>query len=308
VVRAAFSVSGPPTELNRSYRELARHYSFKVDPTPPYDAAKKGKVEAGVKYVKRSFFAGREPDDIEVVAPALSVWVREVANDRVHGTTGRRPSEVFEAEERSTLGALPDRPFEPVVWKKAKVHPDSHVLFERRLYSVPWTLIGQKVWVRATPSTVYVFADEVRVATHGRRGSKVRSTKDEHLPEHRRDLRERSREYWVRRATLMGAEVEEYIGEVFDSDEVLSQLRTVQAMVTHLERYPVERARGACRRASFYGTYGYGSLKNILVLALDKEPLPSTVVATPDADGPPRFARKLSELLHEPSEVSHEPC
>ena len=30
VIRAAFGVSGLP-ELNRSYRELARHYSFRVD-------------------------------------------------------------------------------------------------------------------------------------------------------------------------------------------------------------------------------------------------------------------------------------
>jgi transposase len=34
VVRAAFSPS-EPTTLNRSYRELARHYQFKVAPTPP---------------------------------------------------------------------------------------------------------------------------------------------------------------------------------------------------------------------------------------------------------------------------------
>jgi hypothetical protein len=26
----------------RSYRELARHYGFQIDPTPPYDPGKKG--------------------------------------------------------------------------------------------------------------------------------------------------------------------------------------------------------------------------------------------------------------------------
>ncbi len=43
VVRAAFGVGGA-TALNRSYRELARHYGFKVDPAPIYQPKKKGKV------------------------------------------------------------------------------------------------------------------------------------------------------------------------------------------------------------------------------------------------------------------------
>ena len=40
VVRAAFGVGGA-TALNRSYRELARHYGFKVDPAPIYQPKKK---------------------------------------------------------------------------------------------------------------------------------------------------------------------------------------------------------------------------------------------------------------------------
>jgi transposase len=307
VIRAAFSVSGPSTVLNRSYRELARHYSFKIDPTPPYDPAKKGKVEAGVKYVKRSFFAGRDPEDIQIVAKALSLWVREVANDRVHGTTGKKPSELFEKEERMALGSLPVRPYEPVVWKKAKVHPDSHVVFDRRLYSVPWRLVGQEVWIQATASTVCIFAEDVRVATHSRRNPSPRSTQDAHLPEHRRDLRERSWEYWVKRAAKMGDEVESYIIEVFCSDDVLSQLRTVQAIVTHLERYPPERAQAACRRAHFYGNYNYNSIKNILIQALDREQLPSKTVLN-NEDEPPTFARNISEMLSEPLEVIDESC
>jgi len=35
VIRGAFTPSDP-TSLNRSYRDLARHYGFKIDPTPPF--------------------------------------------------------------------------------------------------------------------------------------------------------------------------------------------------------------------------------------------------------------------------------
>ena len=41
VVRAAFGVD-EPASLNRSYRELARHYHFKIDPTPIRAPKKKG--------------------------------------------------------------------------------------------------------------------------------------------------------------------------------------------------------------------------------------------------------------------------
>ena len=61
VIRAAFGVAGTTT-LNRSYRECARHYGFKVDPAPIRSPEKKGKVEAAVKYVKRNFFAARREE------------------------------------------------------------------------------------------------------------------------------------------------------------------------------------------------------------------------------------------------------
>jgi transposase len=305
VIRAAFGISDG-TALNRSYREFARHYGFKIDPTPVYDPRKKGKVESGVKYVKRNFFAGREESDAEVLRPALHRWVYEIAGMREHGTTGQRPIEVFRAVEQATLRPLPKVRFEPVVWKQATVHPDSHVVFERRLYSVPWRLIEQKVWVRASANTVVIYWNDDRVATHERRGPGHRSTLDEHLPAHRVDLRHRSRSYWEERADRLGSEVGQYVREVFDCDDVLSMLRTVQAVVTHLEKFPKERAQAACRRASFYGTYSYRGVKNILTDALDLEPLPVAAVPSGSPQESFRFARSATELLNR-MEIPDEP-
>lgn len=293
VLRAAFGL-GDSVELNRSYQELARHYGFKIDPTPPYDAAKKGKVEAGVKYVKGNFFVGREEGDVEPVRRDLQRWVYEIAGTREHGTTHKQPLGQFEAIERAALLPLPKTAWEPVLWRRARVHRDAHIALEKRLYSVPWRHIGQSVWVRATEHTVAVYAQDERVATHSRRGRGYRSTVEAHLPDHRGDLRHRSRAYWEHRADALGEEVGRYIRAIFDSDEVLSQLRTVQAVVTHLESFPVERARAACRRAEHFGSYGYGALKNILRRALDFEPLPEQAPALPSVPAP-RFARPASQ-------------
>jgi transposase len=289
VVRAAFTVDDK-SELNRSYRELARHYGFKVDPTPPYDAAKKGKVEAGVKYVKGNFFVGRQESDVEEVRRDLRRWVYEIAGVREHGTTHQQPLEQFEGVERATLRPLPKEPWEPVVWRRATVHRDAHIALDKRLYSVPWKHIGEAVWVRASAHSIVVYADEERVATHPRRGPGSRSTIEGHLPDHRADLRHRSRTFWEQRADRLGPEVGSYVRAIFDSDDVLSQLRAVQAVVTHLETFPVERARAACRRAEHFGCYGYGTLKNILRQGLDMLPLSEAPPPAP-ALTPPRFAR-----------------
>ena len=93
--------------------------------------------------------------------------------------------------------------------------------------------------------------------------------------------------------------------ELFDSDDVLSMLRTVQSVVAHLETFPRERAIGACLRAQHYGCRSYGALKSILRQALDREPLPTSSPAAPQLPSP-RFARSMSELLHHTKEKKND--
>ncbi|MDE2892953.1 MAG: hypothetical protein OXN86_10675 [Chloroflexota bacterium] len=77
-------------------------------------------------------------------------WCLEVAGQRIHGTTRRRPLEVFEQEERLALAAWDGEPYERIDWRTAKVHPDHHVACQYALYSVPAALFppGQRVEVR----------------------------------------------------------------------------------------------------------------------------------------------------------------
>jgi transposase len=70
VIRAAFGVGGA-VALNRSYRELARHFGFKVDPAPVRQPKKKGKVESGVRYVKRNGLAGLAGADVDAARAHL---------------------------------------------------------------------------------------------------------------------------------------------------------------------------------------------------------------------------------------------
>ncbi|MBI4618415.1 MAG: IS21 family transposase [Planctomycetes bacterium] len=305
VVRGAFGHGDSP-ELNRSYIELARHYGFKVDPTPPRSPKKKGKVESSVKYIKRNFLRTLESTDVREARALLRRWLVEIAGQRLHGTTARRPIEMFEAEERHLLRPLPATIFEPVTWKKAGVHPDWHIAFDGRLYSVPWQLIGKDVSVRATPTTLAIYHDDVRIATHSRTGSGYRSTLDEHAPQGRVAWRHRSREYWQERADRLGTEVGALVREIFDAEDVLSQLRTVQSIVTHLEKFPTTRARAASARALRYGSHSYPAIKNILARGLDLLPEPEDEIQWQTTLPAPRFARSAHSFSLLAKEVLHE--
>ena len=302
VVRAAFGVDDEPV-LHRSYRELARHFGFQIDPTPPRSPEKKGKVEASVRYVKGNFLATWESIDIHADRKALWRWVSEIADRRIHGTTGRPPSELFEELERAAMLPLPRARWEPVVWKPARLHSDSHVQVDGAFYSAPWRLLHQVLWVRCTAHSISIHHQDEHLSTHARVPRGQRSTVPEHLPEHRADLRHRSREHWTERAHRIGVEVERLVDTIFGSDDVLLHLRRVQAVVTHLETFPPSRANAAAKRALFYQCTDYRGIKNILRQGLD-------LVALPDeskrawSQGS-RFARKPTESLFAHKEQLH---
>ena len=302
VIRAAFGV-GDEIVLNRTYRELARHYGFQVDPTPVRSPEKKGKVERDVRYVKGNFLATWESVDIDEDRRALRRWVAEIADKRRHGTTGRVPAALFEEGERDALLPMPEKRWEKVVWKKAKLHRDSHVQVDASFYSAPWRYLHRDLWVRCTPFVVAIHHEDELLWTHSRVARGKRSTVEEHLPEHRRDLRHRSREYWIGRSQKLGQDVTCLAEMIFDADDVLLQLRKVQQIVTLLEKYPVDRARATARRAIHFRCLEYSNIKNILTKALDLEPLVEE--SSRNWSNGSRFARKPTEFLFPQEETFH---
>lgn len=302
VVRAAFGIDDEAL-IQHTYRELARHYGFQVDPTPPRSPQKKGKVERDVRYVSGNFLATWKSIDIDEDRKALRRWLSEVADQRRHGTTGRRPIELFEEQERAALLPLPRSRYELVVWKPARLHSDSHVQVDGAFYSAPWPLLHQVLWVRSSAHSVSIYHQDQHLWTHARVPRGQRSTVPEHLPEHRADLRHRSRGYWIERARGIGAEVERLAEAIFGADDVLLHLRRVQAVVTHLETFPPKRANAAAERALHFGCTDYRGIKNILRQGLDLVALPQKNTRAWSRDS--RFARKPTESLFAHKEELH---
>jgi transposase len=57
ILPSAFGTDRERLVVNHSYRELARHNGFHIDPTPPRAPQKKGKLEFEVTHVSLNFLA-----------------------------------------------------------------------------------------------------------------------------------------------------------------------------------------------------------------------------------------------------------
>ena len=139
--------NGNDPELNPAYLQFADHYGFQISACNPGRPNEKGRVENAVGFIKTGFLAGREPCAPEVIAPALSDWLDNVANVRVHGTTGKRPIDVFEKDERAALRPLPAGPHECRVVHTAVADSRFRVTVDGNRYSVPSTAATRKVQV-----------------------------------------------------------------------------------------------------------------------------------------------------------------
>jgi transposase len=294
VIRAAFGVDDVVVE-NRAYRELARHYGFVIDPTPPRSPEKKGKVERSVQYVRSAFLDPRAFVDVDDLNTRLATWVVDVAGRRRHGTTGKKPVEHFERVERDALLALPTKHFEPVTWRRATVQRDCCVRFDEERWSVPFRHVGRQVLLRATAHSLEVYVDDRRVATHDRTAAGPHID-DAHLPEGRREERHRDRGHWEARADAIDPEVVgTFVRAVLDRDDVSRPLRRVAAILRQLQAVPRERAIATCKRAAYFGAYDADTVRRILASGKDAEPLSGK---TPMASTfPPRFARDATSFL-----------
>jgi len=284
--------------VQRAYAECAEGYGFKIDPCPPADPQKKGIVEAGVKYVKGNFLPTREFRDLSDLNGQARRWVLEEAGVRIHGTTHEPPLERF-ARERPLMQPLPPIAPDLGVWAAARVHRDCHVQFEKSLYSVPFTLIGQRLWLRATDTSVSIYQDYRLIAQHLRAPAiGTRRTVREHLPPEAQAFFLRDRHWCAHQAAQIGPACAELIATLL-ADRIVERLRAAQGVIRLATQYDPARVEAACRRALEHASPYYRTVKTLLACRpqlLDAAPAP--LLSSSAYLDQARFARDARSLFH----------
>ncbi|MBV1777362.1 IS21 family transposase [Burkholderiaceae bacterium DAT-1] len=161
--------------LNSRFAEYATRAGFTIRACEGYDPESKGKVEAGVKYVKHDGFYGETFHSAEDLHGYLATWLDEVANQRRHGITGESPRDRFDREESDRLAG----------YIAPADHPDGHETVTRQVdrtgliswagnrYSVPMHWQRQAVSVRDVGTHIIVLgADGQEIARHERLSGK----------------------------------------------------------------------------------------------------------------------------------------
>jgi transposase len=153
---------------------------------------------------------------------------------------------------------------------------------------VPYQLIGDRLDVRVSATTVEVFRRGRRVASHlrsHRLGG--HSTSPEHMPRSHRAYAEWTPERFSRWAAKTGPKTEALVTEILTSRRHPQQgFRSCLGLLKLGKTYGPERLEAACGRALALRAASHQSVKSILAAGLDREPLP--------APAPPKLA-----LVHE---------
>ena len=160
-------LSGEAPVFNPRYVDFARHYGFTIAPCNVGAGHEKGRVEAGVGYVKKNLLAGLEITDFSLINPIAREWLDTVANVRTHGETRRRPVDRFE-EERDRLRPLPERVHDFGNVHTVRASNRFRVTFEANRYSVPAEYASQRLTLKAYPDRICIYRQDRLIARHPR--------------------------------------------------------------------------------------------------------------------------------------------
>ncbi len=165
--------------------------------------------------------------------------------------------------------------------KKATVNIDYHVEVDRRFYSVPHRLVGQKVEVWATAETIELYQGHGRVASHVREYGRQRYITDRaHMPASHRAHLEWTPSRLVRWAGTVGPAVAAVTQRILETKPHPEHgYRACLGLMSLARRHGNDRVQAACARALSVKAVSYTSVKSILEQNLDKLPPPDVQLA-----------------------------
>lgn len=264
-------------EINRSFKDFARHYNCVVNPTRSYAPQDKALVENAVQLAyQRIYYPIREMTffTLDELNQEIKKHLIDY-NNRLLTRKAASRKELFQSVERSYLKPLPSSDYELKDYRRAKVQKMGYVYFspDKNYYSVPYRYIGKSTQIHYTKSTVEVFYNHERIASHQRNPSMgIYITNKEHLSSTHKAYTEWSPSYFEKKAAKHGTHVVACIQGVI-SNSIYPEIAYKRAMgIIQLHRnYDSERLNNACKRAVEAGAFSYKHVHNILKNNLDKE-------------------------------------
>lgn len=182
-------------ELNQRFHQYATTAGFNIRACEGYDPESKGKVESGVKYVQQNGLYGEEFKDWQGLESYIVEWLDTVANQRLHGTTGKQPSVHYELEERAKMQPYFTPSMVSIIdeHQTRQVDKTGLISWESNKYSVPMAYQCSKVGVSTNEGhlCIHDIGSGEKIAEHLISLEKGQIIKNRH---HYRDVNQRIEE------------------------------------------------------------------------------------------------------------------
>ena len=175
----------------------------------------------------------------------------EVINTQVFQKRPGSRREVYLSEENEFMLPLPKHPYEPAVWKQAKVGNDYLVSDGLNKYSVPFDLIGEQVQIRVTKNMVEVYFKGSRITSHKRldKFSVQPIVKSEHMPSKHREYMKYNADEFREWSKEVGRSTEEVVKYFLTSGSAPEQgYKACVSLKNLCNRYGKKRMEAACER------------------------------------------------------------
>ena len=157
-------------QLNETYQELAEHYGTAIIPARVRTPKDKPNAEGTVGNISTWITAAIRDEQFFSLAE-LNCAIRgklEQFNQKLFQKKEGSRQSLFLEEEKPVLLPLPTNRFELSDWKTATVQFNYHISVDGMLYSVPYEYIKKKVDVKITDTTIEIFYNHNRIASHRR--------------------------------------------------------------------------------------------------------------------------------------------
>ena len=272
--------------INAVYQEMAEHYNTAIIPARVRAPKDKPNAEGTVGNISTWIIAALRDEQFFSLAE-LNQAIRyklDEFNKRLFQKKEGSRLDLFRDEELPLLAYLPATSFELADWKQATVQFNYHISIDGMLYSVPYEYIRRKVDVRVTDTTIEIFYNHNRIASHkrlyGRKGQY--DTILEHMPEDHQKYLEWNGDRFRKWAERIGNNTYLVVDAILTSKRVEQQTyKGCMGLLKLADKYSEERLEAACEKALTYTTSpSYKSIKNILVAGQDKTAEPEKSEST----------------------------
>ncbi len=292
---------GGEVTFNPPFLAFAGTYHFDPHACWPAQPHQKGLIERPAGYLKKNFWAGRTFRDFREIEPEGRQWL-DRANQRIHGTTHRRPVDMW-AEERARLIPLPAVPYDTDIVLSLPLQRWGHrVRFDTNDYTVPAMCLREGKWVtlRADDRQARFYQGDRLVATHPRCWGRHRQVVD---PVHAQGLRpQRPATYFAQIETAFLSRYGEigrtfYTGLGTKTDRLEQHLHTILRLETTA---PPAQITHAMAEAITAGTFDAAAVAYALYRRTTLPRVPATPL-TPafDIDVPTRDLQTYDALTEE---------